>query len=106
MRFYDENGEFTVLGTRLRVTSLVVGVFSGLALIPATLFGLLSGMLCDGGCSSARNLAVMVMTASPLLFLMSTMAGCVALKSPSWPLILLAIVPPLVAIPAFAVGYA
>jgi hypothetical protein len=103
---YDLDGELTALGTGLRIGSLVVGVASGLALVPASIFGLLSPMICGGGgCTTTVEIAIGGMVLSPVLLLISAMCGVVAFRNPSWSLMLWTLIPAMIAATAFLVGF-
>ena len=89
----DPDGEFTPLGNGLRIASLAAASASLMALIALTPLALLSPMLCGGGCTRGMALLATLLFASPLLLLVSTLSGFVAFKSPSWPIVLLALAP-------------
>jgi hypothetical protein len=93
---HNAEGELTPLGTALRISALAVAIASGLMLIPASIFGLLSPMLCGGGCALAVELAVTVLVFSPLLLLISALSGAVAIGNLTWPLILMTLLPAMI----------
>lgn len=86
-------GDPTRLGDALRLACLLIAIASGLALLPVGFIGLLSSMICGGGCTNWAWFAVTSMTLSPLLLMVSMMAGVPAFRGPSWRLILLTLVP-------------
>ena len=92
-QLFDPDGEFTLLGNGLRIASLAAASASLMAMIALMRFALLSPTMCGGGCTRGMALLAILLFASPLLLLVSTLYGFVAFKSPSWPTVLLALVP-------------
>lgn len=99
-----EEGEKTALGNWIRWLCGTLAALSGLALLPAGFVGLLSVMLCGGGCSDAQQIYVTLMTLSPLFMLVSLMSGIAVFRSPTWRLVGLTVVPSLLTLIGFAGG--
>ena len=100
-----EEGDKTALGTWVRLLCGTLAALSGLALLPAGFVGLLSVMLCGGGCSGAQQIYIALMTLSPLFMLVSPMSGVAVFRNPTWPLVGLTIVPSLLTLIGFAGGH-
>ena len=83
---------------------MALAASSGLALVPAGFFGLLSVMICGGGCSNAQRYFVALMTLSPLFMLIAMMSGAASFRNPTWGLVALTIVPSLLTLIGFAGG--
>jgi hypothetical protein len=72
------------------------------ALVPLGFVGLLSVMICSGGCSNTQLAFVTLMTISPLFMLVAVMSGIAVFRSPTWGLAALTIVPSLLTLIGFA----
>ncbi len=101
---HDADGELTLLGAVLKFSALLVAIASALALIPVGFVGMMSPMMCAGGCTTAVHWLAILMMVSPLLLLISAMAGVVAFSAPSWSLILLTFIPAVIVMAVFMMG--
>jgi hypothetical protein len=96
VRFYDDDGLLTNPGKFAKVAGGLAFLISLLAIVPATVLGFLSPMMCDGGCSKGAGIAIIGMMASPIFLMISMMAGFCTFKRPSAWFLLLAVGPILV----------
>lgn len=99
-----QEGDPTILGNWLRWLCGILAGISGVALVPLGFVGLLSVMICGGGCSNAQSFFVILMTLSPLFMLVAIMSGVAAFRSPTWRMTALTIVTSLLTLIGFAGG--
>jgi hypothetical protein len=102
--FLDAHGRLTSLGSSVSAASLVVGFLSALLVLPAIPLALVSLFGCLGDCFGYDGMAWAVLVASPVLLLVSAVAGLKAARSPSARLVLPTFVPALAVAAAVAIA--
>lgn len=99
-----QEGDPTILGIWVRWLCGILAAISGVALVPLGFVGLLSVMICGGGCSTAQWFFVTLLTLSPMFMIVAIMSGVAAFRSPTWRLAALTIVTSLLTLIGFAGG--
>lgn len=80
----DDVGGYTPLGNFVRYCAGAIGILSTIAFVPASFLGLLSPMVCGGGCSLVRQYAVLGMMASVILLPIAAGVGFMTFSRPSF----------------------
>jgi len=101
----DSSGNPSRLGRWTGLASLAAAIGAGLGIVPAAIIAMLSQMLCDAGCNSVLRAVATTILFSPLLLIVSALAGAAAYRAPSWPLVLLTFIPVSIAGAAYALAF-
>ncbi len=100
----DGGGGYTPLGNIVRYCAGAIGILSTIAFVPASFLGLLSPMVCGGGCSLMRQYAVSGMMASVILLPVAAGVGFIVFNRPSFLLFSLSVAAASVVVVSFVLG--
>lgn len=89
----------------MSAASLATAILAGLSIVPAAIIAMLSQMLCEASCTAEVRTAAITIMFSPLLLVISALAGAAAYKQPSWILVLLTLVPACVTAAAYLLAF-
>ena len=88
--------DYSPLAQRLRWLALIAGIASDLLIVPVWILAFEKSMVCASKCAPWTELALRVILPSPLLLLIAAISGIVTFKHPSWGLLVMTLVPPIV----------